>query len=149
MPALVDTNVLVYVFDPRFPQKQRAAAELLHRGLDRREIQLPHQAVVEFFAAVTRPTRKGPPLLSQAEALLETEELLELFTILYPTEEVLRTAVRGAAIYQLSWFDAHLWAYAEVYGLSSLVSEDFQHGRRYGQVTARNPFLGIQGEDTA
>lgn len=87
-------------------------------------------------------------MLSRNEALRETEELLEVFTILYPTAEVLRTAIQGAAIYQLSWFDAHLWAYTEVYGLSTLVSEDFQHGRRYGTVTALNPFLGIKGEDT-
>jgi len=26
---------------------------------------------------------------------------------------VVRTALRGAAAYQLSWFHAHAWAYAE------------------------------------
>jgi predicted nucleic acid-binding protein len=147
VPALVDTNVLVYVFDQRYPQKQQAAANLLLQGTSGNEIQLPHQAVVEFFAAVTRPNRKGVSLLSRVEALRETEELLEVFTILYPTAEVLRAAIHGAATYQLSWFDAHLWAYAEVYGLSTLISEDFQHGRRYGMVTAFNPFLDIEGED--
>ena len=48
--------------------------------------------------------------------------------------------LRGAAAYQLSWFDAHLWAYAEYYGLSELLSEDFQHDRLYGTVRAVNPF---------
>lgn len=52
-----------------------------------------------------------------------------------------RTALRGAAAYQLSWMDAHLWAYAETYGLSELLSEDFQHDRLYGTVRAVNPFL--------
>ena len=32
-PALIDTNVLVYRFDPRFPAKQRVAAALLRRGI--------------------------------------------------------------------------------------------------------------------
>ncbi len=49
-------------------------------------------------------------------------------------------ALRGAAAYQLPWWDAHLWAYAEVYGLETLVSEDFQDGRLYGSVRAVNPF---------
>jgi len=49
--------------------------------------------------------------------------------------------LRGAAAYQLSWFDAHLWAYAEHYGLAELISEDFEHDRLYGSVRARNPFL--------
>jgi predicted nucleic acid-binding protein len=51
-----------------------------------------------------------------------------------------RTAVRGCALYQLSWFDAHLWAYAEHYGLSTLYSEDFQHDRLYGTVRVLDPF---------
>jgi predicted nucleic acid-binding protein len=50
------------------------------------------------------------------------------------------TALRGAAAYQLSWFDAHLWAYAEHYGLNLLYSEDFQHDRLYGSVRVVNPF---------
>src|ERR1700692_2249532 len=31
--ALVDTNVLVYRFDPRFPLKQERATELLQQGI--------------------------------------------------------------------------------------------------------------------
>jgi hypothetical protein len=34
-----------------------------------------------------------------------------------------------------------MWAYAEVYGLSELWSEDFQRDRLYGTVRAVNPFL--------
>lgn len=44
------------------------------------------------------------------------------------------------AIYGLSWFDAQLWAYAEVYGLAEIWSEDFEHGRRYGTVRVVDPF---------
>jgi predicted nucleic acid-binding protein len=47
--------------------------------------------------------------------------------------------VAGAA-YQLGWFDAQMWAYAEEYGLDELISEDFQHDRLYGTVRAINPF---------
>ena len=65
---------------------------------------------------------------------------------LYPTEALIRTALRGTAAYQLSWFDAHRWAYAEHYGLEEIRSEDFQHGRLYGSVKIRNPFLPAPGE---
>lgn len=54
----------------------------------------------------------------------------------------MRTALRAAAAYRLSWFDAHLWAFADYYGLEELISEDFEHGRLYGTVRAVNPFLG-------
>jgi predicted nucleic acid-binding protein len=138
--ALVDTNILVYRFDPRFPRKQAIADELLRTGIADGSLHLPHQAVVEFVAAVTRPIGGGEPLLPRADALREAEEMLSQFELLYPDEELLRLALRGVATYQLSWFDAHMWAYAERFGLDALVSEDFQHGRMYGTVEVTNPF---------
>lgn len=141
MAALVDTNVLVYRYDSRFPEKQETATLLLRQGIMEDSLRVPHQAVVEFVAAVTRPATDGTILLPREEALWEAEEILAEFDVLYPTELVVRTALRGASLYQLSWFDAHLWAYAEVYGLREILSEDFQHGRLYGSVRVVNPFL--------
>jgi predicted nucleic acid-binding protein len=140
--ALVDTNILVYRFDGRFPEKQKAATSLLRRGIAEDSVRLPHQAIIEFVAAVTRPIR-GHVILKQPEALREAEEFLKQFTILYPSEAILRDALRGCAAYQLNWFDAHLWAYAEHYGLPELLSEDLQHDRLYGAVRVVNPFVGL------
>ncbi|MGH9316923.1 MAG: PIN domain-containing protein [Thermoanaerobaculia bacterium] len=140
MAALVDTNVLVYSVDARFPDKRRAATALLRKGIAENTVRLPHQAIVEFFSVVTRPTSHGP-LLSAAEARRETEEMLVQFTVLYPNEAIVRSALRATAAYGLSWFDAHLWGYADHYGLEEILSEDFQHGRLYGTVRVTNPFL--------
>jgi len=139
--ALVDTTILVYRFDSRFTEKQKTATEILRRGILEDSVRVPHQAIVEFVAAVTRPIR-GHIILTQADALREAEEFLKQFTVIYPNEAVLREAVRGCAAYQLSWFDAHIWAYAEHYGLAEILSEDFQHDRLYGTVRAVNPFIG-------
>jgi predicted nucleic acid-binding protein len=98
---------------------------------------------VEFVAAVTRPLAGGKPLLAPDEARREAEEILSQFQVLFPTTSLVRSALRGAAAYQLSWFDAHLWAYAEHYGLAEIASEDFQDGRLYGAVRAVNPFRGL------
>ena len=148
MAALIDTNVLIYAFDPRTPWKQATAKRILRDGLADEDLLLPHQAVVEFVAATIRPRKEldGRPLLSREEACREAEGLTSEFTILYPDEAVLRTALRGAIAYQLSWFDAHVWAYAEVNGLDEILSENFEHGRRYGTVRARDPFLVASGE---
>jgi predicted nucleic acid-binding protein len=139
--VLIDTNLLVYRFDPRVPRKQRIAEEVLRRCITEESARVPHQAVLEFFAVVTRPIKGGPSLLPAEEAFRETEELLVQFPVLYPNDRVVRTALRGVAVYQLSWFDAHLWAYAEVFGISELLSEDFQHNRLYGTVRVINPFV--------
>lgn len=141
MAALVDTNILVYRFDPRDPAKQEIAVEVLRRGIRNDDVRIPHQAIVEFVAAVSRPQADGSPLLTANDARREAEELLTQFEVLYPTEGLVRTALRGAAAYQLGWFDAHLWAYAEHFALRELISEDFQHERLYGTVRAVNPFV--------
>jgi predicted nucleic acid-binding protein len=140
MAALVDTNVLVYRYDWRFPDKQRVATDLLRSGIADGSVFLPHQAIVEFVAATTRPLEGDEPLLEPADARREAEELLSHFDVLFPDQELVRIALRGAAAYQLSWFDAHLWAYAERFGLAELLSEDFQPGRLYGTVEVVNPF---------
>lgn len=142
MTALVDTNILVYRFDPGNPAKQRTAHDLLRRGIEEQDLRVPHQAIMEFVQAATRPLgRGGPSLLTKPDALREAEAMLAQFEILYPTESLLRTALRGAAAYQLGWFDAHMWAYAEHYGLDELLSEDFSDGQLLGSVRVRNPFV--------
>jgi predicted nucleic acid-binding protein len=143
--SLIDTNVLVYRFDPRFPEKQRVATELLRAGIAEGSVYLPHQAIVEFVAVVSRSLAGAVPLLEPAEARREAEEFFAQFDVLFPDEELVRIALRGMAAYQLGWFDAHMWAYAERFGVAELLSEDFQHGRLYGTVQIVNPFDSMSG----
>jgi predicted nucleic acid-binding protein len=137
---LVDTNVLVYRFDARYPEKQRIARDVLLGGLRDDSARIPHQALIEFVSAVTCTRVGSDPLLSSDEARHEVEELMTQFPILYPNAAVVHSALLAATAYRISWFDAHLWAYAEHYGLEEIVSEDFEHGRLYGSVRVRNPF---------
>lgn len=140
MAALVDTNILVYRYDPRDERKQTIATDLLRNGIADRSLRVAYQAIVEFYAAVTRPLAGHGALLDADEASRETEELLQQFSILYPDEDVVSVALHGARTLQLSWFDALMWAYAETNDLTEIVSEDFQHDRRYGRVRVVNPF---------
>ena len=140
MAFLVDTNILVYSFDARYLEKQRIARHLLQQGLSSDSARIPHQALIEFVAAVTRARVGSAPLLSADEARHEVEELMTQFPILYPNAAIVRSALLGAAAFRISWFDAQLWAYAEHYGLEEIVSEDFEDGRLYGSVRVRNPF---------
>lgn len=146
--CLIDTNVLVYRFDPRDRVKQRIASEVLRQGIADGSLLLPHQAVIEFVAATSRPCADldGQPLLTRSDGLREAESLMRQFPMLYPNREVLCSALRGVSAYGLSWFDAHLWAYAEVFGIPEILSEDFEHGRHYGSVRVSDPFLAASGK---
>lgn len=141
MASLVDTNILVYCFDSRALVKRAQARELLRRGAAENTIQIPHQALVEFVSVVTRRKGDGTPLLPEEEAIRQAEGFMADFQMLYPNERVFRMALLGMATYRLPWFDAHLWAYAAHYGIPEILSEDFEHGRGYGTVRVRNPFL--------
>jgi predicted nucleic acid-binding protein len=140
--SLVDTNILVYCFDFAAPAKLAAARSVLRRGAAEKLLCIPHQALIEFVSVVTRKPR-GAPLLPLEEAILQAEGFVSEFPILYPDENMFRTALRGMATYRLPWFDAHLWAYAEHYGLPEILSEDFEHERSYGRVRIRNPFVAF------
>lgn len=143
MDRLIDTNILVYRVDPRDPLKQQIAHDVLRDGLSEDSIALPHQAVTEFVAAVSRPCPDldGAPLLPMADALVEAESLTRQFRVIYPDARVLTSALYGCATYRLSWFDAHLWACAECFGFVEIISEDFEHGRHYGKVCIVDPFV--------
>jgi predicted nucleic acid-binding protein len=140
MAALVDTDVLVYRFDERFPEKRARSDALLRKGIARDNIRIAHQAVVEFVAATSRPQRDGRSILEPSAARLEAEDLLRQYEVIYPDDRIVRAALQGMATYGLSWWDAHMWAYAEVHGLGVLYSEDFEHERWYGSVLVLDPF---------
>jgi hypothetical protein len=79
-----------------FPRSGKLRRKTLKRGIAEDSVRLPHQATVEFIAAVTRPIR-GYSILNQTDGLREAEEFLKQFTVLYPNEAILRSAIRGCA----------------------------------------------------
>ena len=42
MDALIDTNILIYRYDYRFPEKQEIATGILRRGIADGSVRLPH-----------------------------------------------------------------------------------------------------------
>lgn len=143
MPCLFDTNILFYRHDPRDPRKQSIAKDLLRAELAKGRASIAQQCLVEFVAATTRPLRdyEGRQLLDPVEAAYEAEDLCRQFPVLYPKQDQYIIALRGWRTYGMSWFDAHLWSFAEYYQMDILYSEDFQHLREYGNVRIINPFL--------
>ena len=61
-------------------QRQRATAAL-RRGLNDGILRVPHQAIVEFIAAATRPRGPDGPLLSFTDAVREAEDLMTQFPV--------------------------------------------------------------------
>ncbi|MDI6712624.1 MAG: PIN domain-containing protein [Anaerosomatales bacterium] len=135
--ALVDTNVLVYLFDGDEPVK-RARATTVVAGLAAAGAGcVSTQVLGEFFVVVSR--KFAVPLSVQAAAT-QVARFAELFDVLSVDADIVAEAVRGVAQHGLAYFDAQIWAAALVHGVPVVLSEDFQDGRTIEGVSFRDPF---------
>lgn len=135
--CLVDTNVLVYMFDPRDEAKQARALDVTNRIVTTGLGVLSVQVLSEFFVNVTR---KLPVPLTAAEAEHEVTNFARSWTVFNVTPLAVLEAVRGVQRHRLSYYDALIWAVAKLNGAPNLISEDFQHGALVEGVRFSNPF---------
>ena len=73
-PAVVDSNIFVYAYDPTDPVKRvKALAFLKKQGADG-ILSISTQVLHEFYNRVTKPNK--PPALSHVEAVNVIEEIV-------------------------------------------------------------------------
>jgi predicted nucleic acid-binding protein len=136
-PILIDTNLLIYLYDPNQPDKQKQSELVLEQLELTRNGRLSVQALAEFFSVATR---KLSPSLTSAQAL----DQVTLFTRLWPvfdlTPMIVIEAGRGVRDHKLSYHDAQVWATARLNQLSVVFSEDFRDGSILEGVRFVNPF---------
>ena len=135
--VLVDTNLLIYPYDPREPVKQRQAIEVLEKLAAAEIGAVSTQVLSEFFHV---STRKIPEPLTPSEALHALERILRVWRVLAVTPEVVFTAARGVIEHRLNFWDAQLWAVAYLNQIPVIFSEDFQDQGSLGGVRTVNPF---------
>jgi predicted nucleic acid-binding protein len=137
MPAEVflDTNILVYSFDPDSPAKQRRAKELL-AGPD----WMVSWQVIQEFSSVALHRFKSP-LLPQDLSDYVSLKLWPRCRIL-PSEVILTKAIAIHARYGFRYYDSLIVASAMAGSARTLYSEDLQHGQTIDSLTIQNPFLG-------
>ena len=137
MICFFDTNVLVYCMDAGDPDRQARAIERFARACEQDTVVLSAQVLQEFYAVTTR---KLQPPLSPAAAQAQVERLASFEVVGSSATSVLE-ATRLAARHQLQWWDALILEAALRAQADVLVSEDGQHGQRFGKLTVENPFL--------
>ena len=134
---MIDTNLLVYVYDLSEPERRRRAIDVLQYLFDNKSGALSAQVLSEFYNTVTRKLR--PPLTPvQAEAQLQA--LVRVWPVFPVTAQVVFEAVRGVREYQFSFWDAQIWAAARLNRVSTVLSEDFNPGAVIEGVQFVDPF---------
>jgi predicted nucleic acid-binding protein len=136
-PILIDTNLLIYLYDPNQPDKQKQSERVLEQLELTRSGRLSVQALAEFFSVATR---KLSPSLTSAQALNQVTLFTRLWPVLDLTPMIVMEAGRGVRDHKLSYYDAQVWATARLNQLSIVFSEDFRDGSILEGVRFVNPY---------
>jgi len=130
----LDTNVLVYAFDPEHSEKQARARELI---VGDRPWVISWQVVQEFCSVALHRF-----LIPMDTAYLN--DFLELVLAphcqVYPTPSMWAAALKVREQTQYRFYDSLIVASALEAGVPVLYSEDLEHGREIGAMRILNPF---------
>lgn len=138
-PALIDTNVLVYVFDQGEPEKRHRSRELLSRcwnGECRYAVSL--QNLAEFSVIVTEKVEHP---LEEADVNRFIRDIISFngWEVIHYSGRTIQSALEIRRCSHLHFWDALLIATMKASGLSTLYSED-HHLARVPGITAINPY---------
>jgi len=135
-PEFLDTNVLVYAYDPGDRRKQRIAQELVKRALEGGMVVSTH-VLAEF--AVTLLHKMAPP--ARPEEVAAVLHALGPIRAVVPDGDTVRRAVDVHAQYGVHFYDGMIVAAAERGGCERIWSEDLNAGQKYFGIAVENPFL--------
>ncbi len=136
MTTFIDTNVLLYTIDNSNPAKQSQAIDAVAQASKLGGVAISTQVLIEFFNISTAKLKPG---LSLASATQMLESLCE-FEVIPSTAQGVLEACKLMQRYQLQWWDALILEAALRANANTLLSEDGQHGQRFGALVVHNPF---------
>lgn len=134
--VLIDTNILVYIFDPRDIQRQEQAIALVLKLEEHGSSCLSVQCLTEFVNVMLAKKR-----LTATETLKKVEEWSAIFPIYNLTPQIVLEAARGVRDHHLAYYDAQIWATARLNQVPVVFSEDFQDGQTLEGVRFANPLM--------
>jgi predicted nucleic acid-binding protein len=135
--VFVDTNVLVYSYDSDAGEKHAAARSLLLELWRSRTGSVSTQVLQEFYVTVTRKVRK-PLTKRAARQIIDT---YRAWPVHRPDVGDVLAAAELEERHHLSFWDALVVVSAQRIGARTLLSEDLQDSRRFGELVIENPFL--------
>ncbi|MGK5091604.1 PIN domain-containing protein [Deltaproteobacteria bacterium TL4] len=135
----LDTNVIVYSFDPSILEKQSVARRLLSNALTGQGC-ISYQVVQEFINVATRKF-KTPLSLQDCKKYLN--DVLAPLCEIFPSIEFYSQALQIKERWQYSLYDSLVVTAALQSNCTILYSEDLQHGQVIDQLTITNPFLDL------
>jgi predicted nucleic acid-binding protein len=134
-PDFLDTNVLLYAYDPSDRRKQLIAHNLVRNALAGHSI-VSTQVLAECAAVLLH--KVSPP--AAPKALKVILNALAPIRVILPDGDMVRRAVEAHAEYGVRFYDGMIVAAAERGGCQRIWSEDFNAGQKYFGIVVENPF---------
>lgn len=134
---LVDTNLLVYLYDPREKTKQARAKWVMQQLTASVRLTLSAQVLAEFCSVTGRKLRA---YVSAEDLARQVDRWIRALPVLDLTPVIILEALRGVRDYQLSYWDAQIWATARLNHIPTVLSEDFSDGSNLEGVAFVDPF---------
>jgi predicted nucleic acid-binding protein len=134
---LIDTNLLVYLFNHADTQRQDQVIQVLRQLEVTGSGRLSVQSLAEFASVSTRKLR---PPLTPVQSFQQIESFNQALTVLDLTPAIVLEAARGVRDHRLAYYDAQIWAAARLNQIPVIFSEDFDSGSTLEGVRFVNPF---------
>lgn len=134
--SFLDTNILVYAYDPSEPRRQKIAQDLVKGALSGQSL-ISAQVLAEFAATLLHKVA----VRRTADEVKETLDILAPIRCLAPDGDIVRRAVEAHGAYGLHFYDGMIIAAAERAGSEKIWSEDLNAGQKYFGVEIANPFV--------
>ncbi len=135
--VLIDTNLLIYLYDQNEPAKQTQSRlvldELQKTGAGRISV----QSLSEFANIAPK---KLSAFVSMADVAEQVRMFSNVFPVYFVTPLMVADAVRGVRDHQLPFYDAQIWSCARFNQIPIVFSEDFSDGQIIEGVRFVNPF---------
>jgi predicted nucleic acid-binding protein len=130
----LDSNVLVYAFDAKDPDKQRVAQDILQSAALQQSAVVSTQVLAETYNVLTIKLRVDPLTAREAIRAAARLEVVDM------TPDLVLQAIDCSITDRISIWDAGIVVAAQAAACRELVTEDLNPGQVIRGVRVVNPF---------
>jgi predicted nucleic acid-binding protein len=134
----IDTNIFVYSFDDRQPQKKERALALIQEAFQTGRGMISTQVIQEFLNVATQ---KFAVPMKIDNAITYLRLVMNPLCQVYPSLALYESCLAIQVETRYSFYDALIIAGAEQGGCEILYSEDLQEGQTVRGVKITNPYI--------
>jgi len=135
--TFVDTNILVYAHDLDAGKKHGLAKQVVTELWENRSGVLSTQVIQEFYVTLTR---KIPAPLKKSTVIRIIKSFLN-WEIVINDAPIILQACEIEETYNLSFWDALIVSAAYSRNVTTILTEDLNHGQRVECILIVNPFM--------